>query len=116
MEETYDHMFTVTSQLRFIVTKEDDGVPVVCIVDHPAVKDFQALTYLVVHCEYEQTLERNNTSKCLCPLTMSFLRDSNLENKIKCHLVYFHSNVPRKLYAKYLWRARGCTCEIHVFY
>uniref|UniRef100_A0A4W5LUI7 Cell adhesion molecule 1 n=1 Tax=Hucho hucho TaxID=62062 RepID=A0A4W5LUI7_9TELE len=49
VEETYDHMFTVTSQLRFIVTKEDDGVPVVCIVDHPAVKDFQALTYLVVH-------------------------------------------------------------------
>ncbi|XP_031663778.1 cell adhesion molecule 1 isoform X1 [Oncorhynchus kisutch] len=49
VEETYDHMFTVTSQLRFIVTKEDDGMPVVCIVDHPAVKDFQALTYLVVH-------------------------------------------------------------------
>uniref|UniRef100_A0A673ZD44 Cell adhesion molecule 1a n=1 Tax=Salmo trutta TaxID=8032 RepID=A0A673ZD44_SALTR len=49
VEETYDTMFTVTSQLTFTVTKEDDGVPVVCIVDHPAVKDVQAQTYLVVH-------------------------------------------------------------------
>ncbi|XP_041742346.2 cell adhesion molecule 1 isoform X4 [Coregonus clupeaformis] len=49
VEETYDAMFTVTSQLTFTVTKEDDGVPVVCIVDHPAVKDVQAQTYLVVH-------------------------------------------------------------------
>uniref|UniRef100_A0A8C7L7U6 Cell adhesion molecule 1a n=1 Tax=Oncorhynchus kisutch TaxID=8019 RepID=A0A8C7L7U6_ONCKI len=49
VEEMYDTMFTVTSQLTFTVTKEDDGVPVVCIVDHPAVKDVQAQTYLVVH-------------------------------------------------------------------
>uniref|UniRef100_A0A6Q2Y2L9 Ig-like domain-containing protein n=1 Tax=Esox lucius TaxID=8010 RepID=A0A6Q2Y2L9_ESOLU len=49
VEQTYDRMFTVTSQLTFTVTKEDDGVPVVCSVDHPAVKDLQAQTYLVVH-------------------------------------------------------------------
>lgn len=57
VEEMYDTMFTVTSQLTFTVTKEDDGVPVVCIVDHPAVKDVQAQTYLVVHCEYGPTLK-----------------------------------------------------------
>ncbi|CAM4668534.1 unnamed protein product [Leuciscus chuanchicus] len=48
VEATYDRMFTVTSWLRFTVTREDDGVPVVCIVDHPAVKDFQAQKYLEV--------------------------------------------------------------------
>ncbi|XP_067232209.1 cell adhesion molecule 1a isoform X2 [Chanodichthys erythropterus] len=48
VENTYDRMFTVTSSLRFTVTREDDGVPVVCIVDHPAVKDFQAQKYLEV--------------------------------------------------------------------
>ncbi|KAL6470021.1 hypothetical protein MHYP_G00211400, partial [Metynnis hypsauchen] len=48
VEVTYDRMYTVTSLLRFTVTKEDDGVPVVCIVDHPAVKDFQAQKYLEV--------------------------------------------------------------------
>ncbi|KAM8742545.1 cell adhesion molecule 1 isoform 1-T1 [Acanthopagrus schlegelii] len=45
---TYDKMYTVTSRLTFTVSKEDDGVPVVCIVDHPAVKDFQAQKYLEV--------------------------------------------------------------------
>ncbi|XP_067279110.1 cell adhesion molecule 1a isoform X4 [Pseudorasbora parva] len=48
VETTYDKMFTVTSWLRLTVTREDDGVPVVCIVDHPAVKDFQAQKYLEV--------------------------------------------------------------------
>ncbi|KAI4888986.1 hypothetical protein NFI96_025953, partial [Prochilodus magdalenae] len=48
VEVTYDRMYTVTSLLKFTVTKEDDGVPVVCIVDHPAVKDFQAQKYLEV--------------------------------------------------------------------
>ncbi|XP_048839847.1 cell adhesion molecule 1a isoform X2 [Brienomyrus brachyistius] len=48
VELTYDKMFTVTSRLTLTVTKEDDGVPVVCIVDHPAVKDFQAQKYLEV--------------------------------------------------------------------
>ncbi|XP_036416428.1 cell adhesion molecule 1b isoform X3 [Colossoma macropomum] len=48
VEETYDRMFTVTSQLRLTVSKEDDGVAVICIIDHPAVKDFQAQKYLEV--------------------------------------------------------------------
>uniref|UniRef100_A0A3Q3JNQ8 Cell adhesion molecule 1 n=1 Tax=Monopterus albus TaxID=43700 RepID=A0A3Q3JNQ8_MONAL len=48
VELTYDKMYTVTSRLTFTVNKEDDGVPVVCIVDHPAVKDFQAQKYLEV--------------------------------------------------------------------
>ncbi|XP_035383507.1 cell adhesion molecule 1a isoform X5 [Electrophorus electricus] len=48
VEVTYDRMYTVTSWVRLTVTKEDDGVPVVCVVDHPAVKDFQAQKYLEV--------------------------------------------------------------------
>ncbi|XP_029956788.1 cell adhesion molecule 1 isoform X4 [Salarias fasciatus] len=48
VELTYDKMYTVTSRLTFTVSKEDDGLPVVCIVDHPAVKGFQALKYLEV--------------------------------------------------------------------
>lgn len=52
VELTYDKMYTVTSRLMFTVNKEDDGVPIVCIVDHPAVKDFQAQKYLEVQCKY----------------------------------------------------------------
>ncbi|KAM9469488.1 cell adhesion molecule 1b isoform 2-T2 [Clarias gariepinus] len=48
VEETYDRLFTVTSRLRLTVSKEDDGVAVICIIDHPAVKDFQAQKYLEV--------------------------------------------------------------------
>ncbi|XP_054872963.1 cell adhesion molecule 1a isoform X4 [Amphiprion ocellaris] len=48
VELTYDKMYTVTSRLTFTVSREDDGIPVVCIVDHPAVKDFQAQRYLEV--------------------------------------------------------------------
>ncbi|XP_056299435.1 cell adhesion molecule 1a isoform X3 [Pseudoliparis swirei] len=48
VELTYDKMYTVTSRLTFTVSKEDDGVPVSCIIDHPAVKDFQAQKYLEV--------------------------------------------------------------------
>uniref|UniRef100_A0A8C2FXM4 Cell adhesion molecule 1 n=1 Tax=Cyprinus carpio TaxID=7962 RepID=A0A8C2FXM4_CYPCA len=48
VEELYDRMFTVTSRLRLTVSKEDDGVAVICIIDHPAVKDFQAQKYLEV--------------------------------------------------------------------
>ncbi|XP_031724858.1 cell adhesion molecule 1 isoform X4 [Anarrhichthys ocellatus] len=48
VELTYDKMYTVTSRLTFTVSKEDDGVPVSCIIDHPAVKDFQAQIYLEV--------------------------------------------------------------------
>ncbi|XP_059382363.1 cell adhesion molecule 1a isoform X4 [Carassius carassius] len=57
VEATYDRMFTVTSWLRFTVTREDDGVPVVCIVDHPAVKDFQAQKYLEVQYKPEVTIK-----------------------------------------------------------
>ncbi|KAI4799461.1 hypothetical protein KUCAC02_016926, partial [Chaenocephalus aceratus] len=52
VELTYDKMYTVTSRLTFTVSKEDDGVPVACIVDHPAVKDFLAQKYLEVQCKY----------------------------------------------------------------
>ncbi|XP_049433093.1 cell adhesion molecule 1b isoform X3 [Epinephelus fuscoguttatus] len=48
VEETYDRIFTVTSRVRFSVTKEDDGVPVDCIIDHPAVKDLLAQRHLEV--------------------------------------------------------------------
>ncbi|XP_062872841.1 cell adhesion molecule 1b [Trichomycterus rosablanca] len=48
VEETYDRMFTVTSRLRYTVSKEDDGAAIICIIDHPAVKDFQAQKYLEV--------------------------------------------------------------------
>lgn len=51
MEDTDDKMYTVTSRLILTVRKEDDGVPVICMVDHPAVKDFQAQKYLEVLCE-----------------------------------------------------------------
>ncbi|XP_058601254.1 cell adhesion molecule 1b isoform X3 [Onychostoma macrolepis] len=51
VEELYDRMFTVTSRLRLTVSKEDDGVAVICIIDHPAVKDFQAQKYLEVQLE-----------------------------------------------------------------
>ncbi|XP_037543738.1 cell adhesion molecule 1a [Nematolebias whitei] len=48
VELTYDKMYTVTSRVAFAVSKEDDGVPVICIVDHPAVKDFRARKFLEV--------------------------------------------------------------------
>lgn len=48
VEVSFERMFTVTSRLTFTVSKEDDGLPLVCIVDHPAVKDFQAQKHLEV--------------------------------------------------------------------
>ncbi|XP_017275375.1 cell adhesion molecule 1a isoform X4 [Kryptolebias marmoratus] len=48
VELTYDKMYTVTSRVAFTVNKEDDGVPIICIVDHPAVKDFRARKFLEV--------------------------------------------------------------------
>lgn len=50
-EETYDRLFTVTSRVSLAVTKEDDGVPVDCIIDHPAAKDLLAQRHLRVLCE-----------------------------------------------------------------
>ncbi|XP_054649163.1 cell adhesion molecule 1b isoform X3 [Dunckerocampus dactyliophorus] len=48
VEETYDRMFTVTSRVRFSVNKEDDGVLVDCIIDHPAANDLLAQRSLEV--------------------------------------------------------------------
>lgn len=45
-------MFTVTSRVSLAVTKEDDGVPVDCIIDHPAAKDLLAQRHLRVLCEW----------------------------------------------------------------
>lgn len=50
-EEMSDRTFTVTSSVKFPVTKEDDGVLVDCVVDHPAVKELVAHKYLEVLCE-----------------------------------------------------------------
>jgi len=49
--EQWSDMYTVTSQLLLKVGREDDGVPVICLVDHPAVKDLQTQRYLEVMCE-----------------------------------------------------------------
>lgn len=49
--EQWSDMYTVTSQLVLKVGREDDGVPVICLVDHPAVKDLQTQRYLEVMCE-----------------------------------------------------------------
>ncbi|XP_048368848.1 cell adhesion molecule 1 isoform X3 [Sphaerodactylus townsendi] len=46
--EQWSDMYTVTSQISLTVKREDDGVPVVCEVDHPAVKDLQTKRYLDV--------------------------------------------------------------------
>ncbi|XP_024132453.1 cell adhesion molecule 1b isoform X1 [Oryzias melastigma] len=57
VEEMYDRMFTVTSRVRFSVTKEDDGLPVDCIIDHPAVKDLLAERHLEVLYKPEVRIE-----------------------------------------------------------
>ncbi|XP_037123219.1 cell adhesion molecule 1b isoform X4 [Syngnathus acus] len=48
VEETYDRMFTVISRVRFLVSKEDDGMPVDCVVEHPAANDLLAQRNLEV--------------------------------------------------------------------
>lgn len=51
--EEWSDMYTVTSQLMLKVHKEDDGVPVICQVEHPAVTgNLQTQRYLEVQCEY----------------------------------------------------------------
>lgn len=42
----------MTSRVSLAVTKEDDGVPVDCIIDHPAAKDLLAQRHLRVLCEW----------------------------------------------------------------
>ncbi|XP_041494433.1 cell adhesion molecule 1 isoform X6 [Microtus oregoni] len=47
--EEWSDMYTVTSQLMLTVHKEDDGVPVICQVEHPAVTgNLQTQRYLEV--------------------------------------------------------------------
>ncbi|XP_006833907.1 PREDICTED: cell adhesion molecule 1 isoform X5 [Chrysochloris asiatica] len=47
--EEWSDMYTVTSQLMLKVRKEDDGVPVICQVEHPAVTgNLQTQRYLEV--------------------------------------------------------------------
>uniref|UniRef100_A0A673B3X9 Ig-like domain-containing protein n=1 Tax=Sphaeramia orbicularis TaxID=375764 RepID=A0A673B3X9_9TELE len=62
VELSYDRMYTVTSRLTFTVSREDDGVPLRCIIDHPAVKDFQAQKYLEVQCKYWSWTRTNKTT------------------------------------------------------
>lgn len=51
--EEWSDMYTVTSQLTLKVRREDDGVPVICQVEHPAVTGtLQTQRYLEVQCEY----------------------------------------------------------------
>lgn len=70
MELAFDRMYTVTSRLSFTVAREDDGVPVVCIVDHPAVRDFQAQKLLEVQCEY---LLQQSLHSSACPSPHPFI-------------------------------------------
>uniref|UniRef100_A0A8C6XPV6 Cell adhesion molecule 1 n=1 Tax=Naja naja TaxID=35670 RepID=A0A8C6XPV6_NAJNA len=64
--EQWSDMYTVTSQLLLKVKREDDGVPVVCQVDHPAVKDLQTKYYLDVMYKPEVQVLQNSPPQ---PLT-----------------------------------------------
>ncbi|XP_069470606.1 cell adhesion molecule 1 isoform X2 [Ambystoma mexicanum] len=48
-QQMEEKMSVVTSRVSLTVSREDDGVPVVCLVDHPAVQDLQTQRYLDVH-------------------------------------------------------------------
>ncbi|CAI5795399.1 cell adhesion molecule 1 isoform X7 [Podarcis lilfordi] len=65
-EEQWSDMFTVTSRLSLKVKREDDGVAVVCQVDHPAVKDLQTKYYLDVMYKPEVQVLQNSPAQ---PLT-----------------------------------------------
>ncbi|XP_042326908.1 cell adhesion molecule 1 isoform X8 [Sceloporus undulatus] len=64
--EQWSDMYTVTSQLSLKVKREDDGVPVICQVDHPAVKDLQTKYYLDVMYKPEVQVLQNSPAQ---PLT-----------------------------------------------
>ncbi|XP_010221445.1 PREDICTED: cell adhesion molecule 1 [Tinamus guttatus] len=64
--EQWSDMYTVTSQLLLRVGREDDGVPVICLVDHPAVKDLQTQRYLEVMCEYPRSCTRSAQKAAGC--------------------------------------------------
>ncbi|XP_062995250.1 cell adhesion molecule 1 isoform X3 [Elgaria multicarinata webbii] len=63
--EQWSDMYTVTSQLSLKVKREDDGVPVVCQVDHPAVKDLQTKYYLDVMYKPEVQVLQNSPGQQL---------------------------------------------------
>ncbi|XP_075046776.1 cell adhesion molecule 1 isoform X2 [Mixophyes fleayi] len=48
VEAVDNKMFRVRSQISVTVLREDDDVPFVCLVDHPAVKDMEARQYIEV--------------------------------------------------------------------
>ncbi|KAM4015866.1 cell adhesion molecule 1 isoform 5-T5 [Anomaloglossus baeobatrachus] len=48
VEAMDNKMFRVRSQISVTVLKEDDEVPFVCLVDHPAVKDLETRQYIDV--------------------------------------------------------------------
>ncbi|XP_053547350.1 cell adhesion molecule 1 isoform X2 [Bombina bombina] len=70
VEPLGDKMFRVHSQISLIALREDDGVPIVCQVDHPAVKEMQARQHLeiqykpfvLVSVSYPQGLTREGES------------------------------------------------------
>lgn len=51
VEAVDNKMFRVRSQISITVLREDDEVPFVCMVDHPAVKDLETRQYIEVQCE-----------------------------------------------------------------
>ncbi|XP_063799345.1 cell adhesion molecule 1 isoform X2 [Pseudophryne corroboree] len=48
VEAVDNKMFRVRSQISVTVLREDDDVPFVCLVDHPAVKDLETKQYIEV--------------------------------------------------------------------
>nr|XP_033774687.1 cell adhesion molecule 1 isoform X1 [Geotrypetes seraphini] len=52
-------LFMVTSRILLKVGREDDGIPVVCSVDHPAVKDLETQRYLDVQYKPEVLISVN---------------------------------------------------------
>uniref|UniRef100_A0A8C5MMT7 Cell adhesion molecule 1 n=1 Tax=Leptobrachium leishanense TaxID=445787 RepID=A0A8C5MMT7_9ANUR len=49
VEAIEDKMYRVRSQIFLTAQREDNGIPIVCLVDHPAVKDLQTQQYLEVN-------------------------------------------------------------------
>ncbi|XP_063292445.1 cell adhesion molecule 1 isoform X4 [Pelobates fuscus] len=49
VEAIEDKLFRVRSQIFLTAGREDNGIPIVCLVDHPAVKDLQTQQYLEVN-------------------------------------------------------------------
>ncbi|KAG8434499.1 hypothetical protein GDO86_012759 [Hymenochirus boettgeri] len=95
-----DKMFRVRSQLTLTAKREDDGTPIVCLVDHPAVKDLQTQQYLEVQykplvsvsVKYPQGLTREGESlELICSATAKPSPDKvkwqRLEDDLPEHVV-----------------------------